>query len=166
MCRLTTRKASALATPCGLRGSRLRKSTSCSKSGLRTLRNSQLLWQLNQKETAMLIGKILYKGDNGTQEFWESVDHELLLLRLHRETCWTVHRNCMFVCAADSAEEAAAMLGSNVRLTTDHVWKRDGKGDFTLSTVDNPKPFALTPKPPLPFKRPRGGRLPAEPVFT
>lgn len=31
----------------------------------------------------------LYHGDNGVQEFWESDDHAVLILRVHQEDAWT-----------------------------------------------------------------------------
>jgi hypothetical protein len=41
----------------------------------------------------MIPDKALYWGDNDAHEFWESEDHELLILRNHQESFWTVHRN-------------------------------------------------------------------------
>jgi hypothetical protein len=34
----------------------------------------------------MIPGKALYWGDNDAHEFWESEDHELLILRNHEES--------------------------------------------------------------------------------
>jgi hypothetical protein len=66
----------------------------------------------------------VYHGNNDTQEFWESEDHSLLLLRLKSERGWSAHRNYMFKSFADSSEEAARLLDAELCHT--HVWKRFG----------------------------------------
>jgi hypothetical protein len=81
----------------------------------------------------LLIGgpmatKALSWGENEFHEFWESEDHELLILRNHPEQSWTVHRHHRFLFASDSAEQAAEPL--TVRLSRERVWKRDGTGIF------------------------------------
>jgi hypothetical protein len=38
----------------------------------------------------MIPGKALYWGDNDAHEFWESEDHELLILRNHQESFYSV----------------------------------------------------------------------------
>jgi hypothetical protein len=47
----------------------------------------------------MIPRKLFYWGNNGIHEFWESEDHELLILRNHGESHWTAHRN-MDTCSA------------------------------------------------------------------
>lgn len=70
----------------------------------------------------MLPGKLLYWGDNGVHEFWESEDRELLILRNHGESYWTSHRNHGFLFGCRSETEAAKRL--NVTLSRTHTWTR------------------------------------------
>jgi hypothetical protein len=72
---------------------------------------------------------ILFYGTNETQEFWESADHELILLRLLREDCWTAHRNYGYLFTTTTAEEAAHRL--RVELSESHVWA-PSRGKFAL----------------------------------
>lgn len=53
----------------------------------------------------MTTPKELYWGDNDVHEFWESEDHELLILRNQSETSWTAHRNHGFLFGCLSATE-------------------------------------------------------------
>jgi hypothetical protein len=77
----------------------------------------------NTTETNMIPGKVLYWGDNGVHEFWESEDHELLILRNHGESQWTAHRNYGFLFGCRSETEAASRL--KVQLSRSHVWIRE-----------------------------------------
>jgi hypothetical protein len=72
----------------------------------------------------MLPGKLLYYGDNGFHEFWESEDSELLILKNHGESYWTAHRNYGFLFGSGSAAEAAARL--RVSLSDARVWVNKG----------------------------------------
>jgi hypothetical protein len=80
----------------------------------------------------MLPGKLLYWGDNGLHEFWESEDHELLILRNHGESDWTAHRNQGFLFGCLSEIEAATRL--KVHLSRSHVWVQK-KGKFVLEVL-------------------------------
>jgi hypothetical protein len=80
--------------------------------------------------------KTLYWGENEFHEFWESEDHELLILRNHPEQAWTAHRHHCFLFASDSAEQAAEQLMAV--LCRDRAWKRDGTPEFRL--VDRFRP--------------------------
>jgi hypothetical protein len=82
----------------------------------------------------MLPGKLLYWGDNGVHEFWESEDHELLILRNHGEAHWTAHRNHGYLFGCRSAAEAVTRL--NVELSPTHKWMRK-KGKFMLQPCSN-----------------------------
>ena len=75
---------------------------------------------------------ILYHGTNDTQEFWESKDHSILILRLLKETCWTAHRNYGFLFCEDSARTAASRL--DARLSTEMEWVRNGD-KFVLTPI-------------------------------
>jgi len=77
--------------------------------------------------------KTLYWGKNQVHEFWESEDHELLLLRNYPERHWTAHQNRGFLFVSDSAESAARRL--KVVLSPDRVWKADGGIDSTFSPL-------------------------------
>ena len=80
----------------------------------------------------MLPGKLLYRGDNGVQEFWESEDHELLIFRNHAESHWTTHRNYRFLFACQSHIAGADRLKAVIRDT--HTWV-ERKGKFVLEPV-------------------------------
>jgi hypothetical protein len=82
----------------------------------------------------MLPGKLLYRGDNGVHEFWESEDHELLILRNHGELYWTAHRNHGFLFGCRSETEAATRL--NVTLSRTHSWIPKNER-FLLELVDS-----------------------------
>jgi len=94
----------------------------------------------------MLPGKSLYWGNNGVHDFWESEDHELLILRNHGESHWTAHRNHGFLFGCQSDTEGAARLG--VHLSRSHRWimKRE---KFVLEmdaeTCDHPASFTTKP---------------------
>lgn len=77
-------------------------------------------------------GKVLYWGDNGAHEFWESEDHELLILRNHHESCWTVHRNHGYLFGCQTEIEAAGRLNASLSHTARWV-RRAGK--FILEPV-------------------------------
>ena len=81
----------------------------------------------------MTTAKVLYWGDNGAHEFWESEDNELLVLRNHGESSWTAHRNCGFLFGCLSATEAATRL--NVALSPARRWTKKGRGVFVLETA-------------------------------
>ncbi len=72
----------------------------------------------------------LYWGENDSHEFWESEDHELLILRVYAQSWWSVLRRQLFQFPSQSAEEAAARL--NVTLCPDKLWKRNAEGTFAL----------------------------------
>jgi hypothetical protein len=78
-------------------------------------------------------GKELYWGDNGVHEFWESEDTELLILRNHGESSWTVHRHHGFLFGCLSANEAATRL--NVVLSPARKWTRQGRERFFLDVA-------------------------------
>ena len=81
----------------------------------------------------MLPGKLLFGGDNGVHEFWESEDHELLIFKNHGESHWTAHRNYGFLFGCQSETEAAARL--KVELSRSHVWiKKNGKFVLEISS--------------------------------
>jgi len=87
----------------------------------------------------MLIHQYLYRGDNGTtQEFWQSETHELLILRLHNERCWTAHRNCQYLGCADSPEDVISELHLNAQLSPDYIWAKDVRGAFQLVAATKP----------------------------
>ncbi len=73
----------------------------------------------------------LYWGENDSHEFWESEDHELLILRLYADTWWSVLRRQLFQFPSQSAEEAAVRL--SVTLSAEKLWKRSAEGVFTLA---------------------------------
>lgn len=77
----------------------------------------------------MKTAKKLYWGDNGNHEFWESEDHEFLILRNHRESSWTAHRNHGFLFGSLSASDAAGRL--NLTLSPEQKWTRKGQ-NFVL----------------------------------
>ncbi len=74
--------------------------------------------------------RALYWVKNQVHEFWESEDHELLLLRNYPERHWTAHQNRGFLFASDSADSAARRL--KAVLSPDRVWKADGRDRFNL----------------------------------
>lgn len=76
---------------------------------------------------------ILYHGTNDTQEFWESKDHSILLLRLLKETSWTAHRNYGFLFCEDTAQAAARRL--DVQLSTEMEWVNRGEKFALTRTV-------------------------------
>jgi hypothetical protein len=82
----------------------------------------------------MLPGKLLYWGDNGVHEFWESEDHELLILKNHGESHWTAHRNHGYLFGCRSETEAATRL--RVDLSRSHVWIQK-KGKFVLEACSS-----------------------------
>lgn len=73
--------------------------------------------------------KPLFRGFNENHEFWESADHEIVILRCHEENAWTAHRRQAFQFAADTAKEAARRMGA--ALDTTSTWERK-QGGFTL----------------------------------
>jgi hypothetical protein len=79
--------------------------------------------------------KSLYWGDNESHEFWESEDHEWVILRNHRETCRTAHRFHRFVLAAPSAEAAVQRL--DLTLCTDRAWTRTSSRKFRLEPQES-----------------------------
>jgi hypothetical protein len=82
----------------------------------------------------MIPAKALYWGDNDAHEFWESEDHELLILRNHEESFWTAHRNCGYLFGCRTEAEAAKRL--NVVLSPTRRWaQRNGK--FILEATSN-----------------------------
>jgi hypothetical protein len=72
----------------------------------------------------------LYWGENDSHEFWESEDHELLILRVYAQSWWSVLRHQLFQFPIQSADEAAVRL--NVTLCRDKLWKRNTRGTFAL----------------------------------
>jgi hypothetical protein len=62
----------------------------------------------------MIPEKALYWGDNDAHEFWESEEHELLILRNHHESFWTAHRNYgyLFGCRTDAEAAKKTQCGS------------------------------------------------------
>ena len=52
--------------------------------------------------------KLIYRGENDFHEFWESEDHELLILRVYQEEAWTSQRHYCFLFASDAAQQAAS----------------------------------------------------------
>jgi hypothetical protein len=77
---------------------------------------------------------VLYWGDNGIHEFWESEDHSLLILRNHPESFWSAHRNHGFLFSRSSFEKIVTDL--KVKLSRDRIWVRTGD-KFVLQ--DSPK---------------------------
>jgi hypothetical protein len=94
----------------------------------------------------MIPRKLLYWGDNGVHEFWESEDHELLILRNHGESHWTAHRDHGFLFGCRSEIEAATRL--KVELSGSQVWiQKSGKlGKFMLEASSEPRQASLDPK--------------------
>jgi hypothetical protein len=84
--------------------------------------------------------KALYWGDNGIHQFWESKDHELLILCNHGESFWTAHRNHGFLFSCSSAEQGAERLGAE--LCCDRTWAKQSRGKFVL-TSNPPIPISL-----------------------
>ena len=82
-----------------------------------------------KKEKKTMAPTTLFHGVNDTQEFWESADHELILLRLLKEDCWTAHRNYGYLFTTATAEEAAQRL--HVELSDSRVWA-SSRGKFAL----------------------------------
>ena len=82
----------------------------------------------------MIPGKVLYWGDNDAHEFWESEDHELLILRNHEESFWTAHRNCGYLFGCRTEAEAAKRL--NVVLSPTRRWVQRG-GKFVLEAISH-----------------------------
>jgi hypothetical protein len=82
----------------------------------------------------MIPDKALYWGDNDAHEFWESEDHEHLILRNHHESFWTAHRNYGYLFGCRTDAEAAERL--NVVLSPTRRWvRRNGK--FILEATSN-----------------------------
>ena len=71
----------------------------------------------------------LYRGTNDTQEFWESEDHSLLILRVKTQRAWSIHQNHRFRGFATSAEAAASQIGCT--LSREREWVRNA-GFFQL----------------------------------
>lgn len=82
----------------------------------------------------MISAKLLYWGNNEFHEFWESEDHELLILRNHGESHWTAHRNHGFLFGCRSETEAATRL--RVDLSRSHVWIQK-KGKYVLEVCSS-----------------------------
>lgn len=82
----------------------------------------------------MLPGKLLYWGDNGVHEFWESVDHELLIFRNHAEAHWSAHRNYGFLFFCHSHVAAAGRLSAVIANT--HTWVKKNE-QFVLEPVSS-----------------------------
>jgi hypothetical protein len=68
----------------------------------------------------MIPGKLLYRGDNGVHEFWESEDRELLIFRNHGESGWSAHRNHGFLFGCPTDVAAAERL--KVSLSRARLW--------------------------------------------
>jgi hypothetical protein len=64
----------------------------------------------------------LYHGTNDAQEFWESEDHSLLILRPLRQCTWSVHQKYCFKGCAESAEAAAKQF--HCQLSREREWVR------------------------------------------
>jgi len=77
---------------------------------------------------------VLYWGDNGIHEFWESEDQSLLILRNHPESFWSAHRNHGFLFSRSSLKKIVTDL--KVELSRDRVWVRIGDKFFLQ---DNPR---------------------------
>lgn len=77
-----------------------------------------------------MAAKNLYWGRNDSHEFWESEDHDLLILRVPRETAWTAHRDYRFLFACDTARQGAKQL--DAVLCEDRIWKKSVQGTFRL----------------------------------
>lgn len=65
--------------------------------------------------------KRMYWGDNGVQEFWESEDDSLLVLRNHQESRWIAYAPVVQPGSFTTAAEAAASIGGT--LQTGRVWQ-------------------------------------------
>jgi hypothetical protein len=63
----------------------------------------------------------LYHGVNDQHEFWESEDHSLILLRNHRERCWSAHRDYAFMWSENTLKQAVERLGCT--LDNYKVWR-------------------------------------------
>lgn len=57
----------------------------------------------------------LYYGDNGTQEFWESVKREIVILKNHKEGGWSAHHNEIVL--TDTVRQAKADRGTHCILS-------------------------------------------------
>ena len=90
--------------------------------------------------------RLLYYGDNGVHEFWESTiseDVAFLIFRNHGEKHWTAHRKYRigrnigfaYLFAAKTAREAAKRLQAT--LDTSKRWRKCGRG-FTLANRRTP----------------------------
>ena len=86
----------------------------------------------------MIPGKMLYWGDNGVHEFWESEDHELLIFRNHGESGWSAHRNHGFLFGCQSDAEAAKRL--NVFLSRTHIWAKNRDRFLLVPSTTGPMP--------------------------
>jgi hypothetical protein len=81
--------------------------------------------------------KALYWGDNGVQEFWETEDHEWLILRVHSETGWSAHHKCQYVCSGMRPEDVARKLPVKLTFVTDRDWVRDRNDNFILELISS-----------------------------
>ena len=54
---------------------------------------------------------ILYYGDNGTQEFWESTKRKILILKNHGSKSWSVFQNEIVL--TDLARQAKSNVGTH-----------------------------------------------------
>ncbi len=68
---------------------------------------------------------VLYCGDNGKHEFWEDDESKILILRVHGESCWSVHRDYHFLFFCRSETEAASRL--NLVLSPAKKWTKNGE---------------------------------------
>lgn len=87
----------------------------------------------NIEKGKMTERKKMYWGDNSAHEFWESEDHEVLILRNHGERYWTAHRNHGFLFGCGSAEDAAERL--NAELSQSQTWAKQVGGKYALKNV-------------------------------
>jgi hypothetical protein len=102
----------------------------------------------------LIVGKELYYGRNLIQEFWQSADRELLLMRVHEEETWSAYRRYGFLFFDHSAQGAAERLC--VFLSLSQVWSKNpgdreyclvpSKEDFACVTVQRllPMPMSLS----------------------
>ena len=73
---------------------------------------------------------LMYKGDNGVQDFYEDDRRRVVVLKCKGENWWSAHRfspegNPGYVGGAQTAKEAAALVGG--QLSDAKVWKSDPK---------------------------------------
>lgn len=77
----------------------------------------------------------VYYGDNGVQEFWESRDHEVLIVRVKHEKWWQVIFDGASLLDEALPNLTEALKWANAKQENTKQWKKVNQYAMKLKTV-------------------------------